>query len=102
MHCAAEIAGQHGITTPEPSIRVETGDEPSQKICRDRFALDPGIAGMAGKKDGGQCPHLVPLALERETRRALAHMAVNHFGLDRQDVHGPTIAVRLGSAEALG
>jgi hypothetical protein len=63
-------------------------------------------AGVARQRDGRDRPDLMPEALERKSGRALANMAIDDFGLDRQNVsgfcHGTNLAKSLGLGVGVG
>src|SRR5262249_39779601 len=50
----------------------------------DRHARMLPMPGMVGIDHRGQGKDLMRQALQREARHAIAHMAIDHFGLDRQ------------------
>ena len=98
----AQIAGENGIAAGKPAIGLEPADQARHQIGRDRLARHSGVAGMAGELDRRHRPDLMAEALQREAGRALADMAIDDFGLEREHIHDATLAGNLAGPKPWG
>jgi hypothetical protein len=90
----AEVAAEQRVAAGEPAARVERGDEAPDLRRGRHLSREAAMAGVVREAHGVDAPGLVAHALQAELGRGIADMAVDHAGLDRQDVH-------LGSSRGL-